>query len=139
MKMEKLKKDGFILKECATAANSEQTQNYSYKLICNFVCSQTVSQKLCSICGDPIPEGRLEVMPRTNVCTNEDYGNCPRCGSKLKLCHGPKVDFIGCNGFPSCTYKEWLSRKLGSTHRRNNQNKQFKIETDQTLKKILEE
>ncbi len=111
-----------------------------------------VSQKLCSICGDPIPEGRLKVMPKTNVCTNcanehkpqasisksaEDYGNCPHCGSKLKLCHGPKVDFIGCSGFPSCTYKEWLSRKLGSTHRRNNQNKQFK--TDQTLKKILEE
>ncbi len=108
------------------------------------------SQKLCSICGDPIPEGRLKVMPKTNVCTTcanehkpqvsisksaEDYGNCPRCSSKLKLCHGPKVDFIGCSGFPSCTYKEWLSRKLGSTYSRNNQKKQFK--TAQTLKKNI--
>lgn len=91
-----------------------------------------ISSKRCHRCGEPIPQGRLKAMPKTNVCTTcanelksqptvnriQDYGNCPRCGSKLKLCHGPRVDFVGCSSFPKCTYKLWLSRRIGSTSKR---------------------
>ena len=83
--------------------------------------------KLCSICGENIPESRLKAMPAANTCVicaethkpskvepnpSQDYGKCPKCGSNLKLCRGPRVDFIGCSGYPDCTYKEWLQKKI---------------------------
>ena len=84
---------------------------------------------MCASCGEPIPVGRLEVMPNTRVCvhckeddenTNDSgfvfppvptglAGDCPRCGVGIAVVyqnHTDKNFFVGCSTFPSCRWSK---------------------------------
>ena len=85
--------------------------------------------KLCEACGEPIPLGRLEIMPNTRVCVqckecDENIpdrgvvfpsvpsglaGYCPRCGVGIAVVyqnHTDKNFFVGCSSFPSCRWSK---------------------------------
>jgi len=81
--------------------------------------------RLCSDCGNPIPDERVEIYPEATLCVlcqeqlesakpvhqaDIDYGTCPRCGKKLAQRLSKKTTpasyFIGCSGYPKCRYTE---------------------------------
>ena len=38
-----------------------------------------------------------------------EHGECPSCGSALRLIEGPKGAFLGCSDYPDCHFTENIS------------------------------
>lgn len=60
---------------------------------------------------------RQEAQAQAEGAPEPEHGTCPRCGKALVLRKGKAGKFLGCSGYPECTYTENLPRKKASASR----------------------
>jgi DNA topoisomerase I len=54
------------------------------------------------------PSTRKAAVP-VSMPVNSEYGVCAKCGKALVKRKGPRVEFLGCSGFPKCRFTRPLS------------------------------